>query len=102
MIRLPQRSTLLPYTTLFRSQDVVDVRARELRRAETDGGVGLRIRVDEQRRGARLGDAGRDVHGRGRLDWKSTRLNSSHANISYTVFCLKKNKHQTKPDTHTR
>src|SRR5947209_14070692 len=69
MIRLPPRSTLFPYTTLFRSlprrchhfADIV-----ELRRLDTEDAV--------------------------RIDRKSTRLNSSHANISYAVFCLKKKK----------
>src|SRR5258707_8276218 len=73
MIRRPPRSTLFPYTTLFRS----------LR-----GGHGrLEIPLGESRH--------RPLH-RGRLrpgrDRKSTRLNSSHANISYAVFCLKKKK----------
>src|SRR5438445_10123327 len=69
MIRLPPRSTLFPYTTLFRSW----VRARPER--------SQRARVPERRifRPRRL-----------RRDRKSTRLNSSHANISYAVFCLKK------------
>src|SRR3712207_8589504 len=101
MIRRPPRSTLFPYTTLFRSVadrpqrvvhvDVAEVHGevRELRpglgalpqdvpgapvpalldRAEDEVPVGLRV-----------------------VDRKSTRLNSSHANISYAVFCLKKNK----------
>src|SRR5256885_3546540 len=70
MIRRPPRSTLFPYTTLFRS--VVDHAAR-----------------------ARIGGRGRDVLGLqplGHVDRKSTRLNSSHLVISYAVFCLKKKK----------
>src|SRR3712207_7736817 len=95
MIRRPPRSTLFPYTTLFRSladvqhlhragealdQRVVDRLVREHPR----GGGALLARVEE-RRGHQAGD---DLV----EDRKSTRLNSSHANISYAVFCLKKKK----------
>src|SRR3712207_8294248 len=85
MIRRPPRSTLFPYTTLFRSPRG----ARERDRAE--GG-----RPDRDRRDLRRGDDRRRAAGRAgggpalREDRKSTRLNSSHANISYAVFCLKK------------
>src|SRR3712207_8021159 len=89
MIRRPPRSTLFPYTTLFRSRSL-RVKA---------GLVGQGRRGGEAQRGRRLGAAqgrGRrhDGHGRCRRlrDRKSTRLNSSHANISYAVFCLKKKK----------
>src|SRR5258707_15453837 len=71
MIRRPPRSTLFPYTTLFRSRPDV-----------------ARPRGD--RRGPRRGPAPR--FSPGQRDRKSTRLNSSHANISYAVFCLKKKK----------
>src|SRR2546430_10762555 len=72
MIRRPPRSTLFPYTTLFRSR--FPLRSR--------GGQGVRRRV---RRDA----------SRGHLrDRKSTRLNSSHSQISYAVFCLKKKKNK--------
>src|SRR3712207_8295202 len=100
MIRRPPRSTLFPYTTLFRSGDEGDLpievvggihgsclRSRRERRIVDDGAAprvapphvvvrssGLRLRVH-------VG-----------VDRKSTRLNSSHANISYAVFCLKKKK----------
>src|SRR3712207_7916453 len=77
MIRRPPRSTLFPYTTLFRS-----------RRALLGGrGVGRvhRAAVGPERKSA-LAGLQRAV------DRKSTRLNSSHANISYAVFCLKKKK----------
>src|SRR5438477_11582323 len=67
MIRRPPRSTLFPYTTLFRSRPGVGEHAR---------GVGARGRVRQ----------------RGAEDRKSTRLNSSHMSISYAVFCLKKKK----------
>src|SRR3712207_8479609 len=83
MIRRPPRSTLFPYTTRFRSQHVP---RRLLRRAvgRADG----RERPHPQRRRVAVGQ--QDL-GRAR-DRKSTRLNSSHANISYAVFCLKKKK----------
>src|SRR3712207_7878031 len=88
MIRRPPRSTLFPYTTLFRS-------------------VGLEVRADDVGEARRIDDLGHGlahalVHGvhagvdKGGPfvveDRKSTRLNSSHANISYAVFCLKKKK----------
>src|SRR5215813_15107115 len=82
MIRRPPRSTLFPYTTLFRSRDV---RADELHALGRD---------DRSRRG----DA--PVHEPQR-DRKSTRLNSSHVRISYAVFCLKK-KHYPQKTPPTR
>src|SRR5438270_1153002 len=92
MIRRPPRSTLFPYTTLFRSQVVVPVG----RVAEPEQGrmrrparaLGADDAVPEQELGAEGGRVGRPV---GR-DRKSTRLNSSHSQISYAVFCLKKKK----------
>src|SRR3712207_7726760 len=86
MIRRPPRSTLFPYTTLFRSRPrpVPDRRAAERGR---DHGQA----PDRRRRGRRVRGGGRRGQG-GRVDRKSTRLNSSHANISYAVFCLKKKK----------
>src|SRR3712207_8551108 len=98
MIRRPPRSTLFPYTTLFRSDES---------RGSGGGGGGGRdqgfARHPPAERGARRGRADRDhAQGRGLArgqghpapvpDRKSTRLNSSHANISYAVFCLKKKK----------
>src|SRR3712207_6878678 len=93
MIRRPPRSTLFPYTTLFRSREPEGVLGLlgggRSAGAEADGSVegldldGLdpvgvdRMAMHERERG---------------LDRKSTRLNSSHANISYAVFCLKKKK----------
>src|SRR5258707_3810844 len=78
MIRRPPRSTLFPYTTLFRSRDVL-LGAERTARADVNRGV-----VD------------RRVPPLTEQDRKSTRLNSSHANISYAVFCLKKKKqHRT-------
>src|SRR5256885_6503714 len=83
MIRRPPRSTLFPYTTLFRS--------RPARRSEgADGTGGVQRPVPPTVRGAAR------HHGRldpaGLRDRKSTRLNSSHLVISYAVFCLKKKK----------
>src|SRR3712207_6874826 len=102
MIRRPPRSTLFPYTTLFRSQVVIQVLIAEvdLNNLEEFGvEFGLQSPV--------LFDRGIPVEPEGRVgifgplldachvaeDRKSTRLNSSHANISYAVFCLKKKKH---------
>src|SRR5256885_9044430 len=93
MIRRPPRSTLFPYTTLFRSVGD-DLRARRQRR--------LHPRLGLQALGARVArhEAGGDQHARvggvGTRDRKSTRLNSSHLVISYAVFCLKK---KTRPST---
>src|SRR3712207_8514424 len=78
MIRRPPRSTLFPYTTLFRS-----LHGRPLRSAHHL----LHAVHQHHEAGARDGTAP------AALDRKSTRLNSSHANISYAVFCLKKNNH---------
>src|SRR5256885_12085774 len=78
MIRRPPRSTLFPYTTLFRSEADRDLywiaRWFEPRRPEVFEGVVARSPAE----------------GRGLVDRKSTRLNSSHLVISYAVFCLKK------------
>src|SRR3712207_8475733 len=79
MIRRPPRSTLFPYTTLFRSTRVVDGR----RRFEEDPPFLTRVVEEEIRE---------QIDEILRTDRKSTRLNSSHANISYAVFCLKKKK----------
>src|SRR3712207_7622286 len=83
MIRRPPRSTLFPYTTLFRSPSR---NPRPTEQALAEGG--------HRTRQARLPSRG---HFRNHVDRKSTRLNSSHANISYAVFCLKKKK---KPSPH--
>src|SRR2546429_917982 len=72
MIRRPPRSTLFPYTTLFRSH------------------------LDIHQRGVKLHS--RTARGREDADRKSTRLNSSHGYISYAVFCLKKKKKSTSHD----
>src|SRR3712207_8079414 len=85
MIRRPPRSTLFPYTTLFRS----GVEAERLGRALVAGDRPDARPGPPEEPGVVLG-LGQHVHLR-RQDRKSTRLNSSHANISYAVFCLKKN-----------
>src|SRR3712207_7578970 len=91
MIRRPPRSTLFPYTTLFRSS-VDRVRSQAHVRAYATGG----LPCDPCRRRAPDTTAGtRTAKLHGLRDRKSTRLNSSHANISYAVFCLKKKKKYT-------
>src|SRR3712207_7951624 len=102
MIRRPPRSTLFPYTTLFRSREVPHEHASSVARKEHDhmktefwklgaselaaaiggGKVGAAEVVDSHLE--RIADV---------KDRKSTRLNSSHANISYAVLCLKQNRH---------
>src|SRR3712207_7213671 len=90
MIRRPPRSTLFPYTTLFRSADTV----------AATGQPGEQVGAGARHAGHRISAAdlpsssapvrqGR-IDDHRRQDRKSTRLNSSHANISYAVFCLKK------------
>src|SRR2546422_2336038 len=83
MIRRPPRSTLFPYTTLFRS-DSDGVRPGLAGPCESVFDSPLRDRVSASAEGGRMGDR------------KSTRLNSSHGYISYAVFCLKKKKTETK------
>src|SRR3712207_7878131 len=91
MIRRPPRSTLFPYTTLFRSQPALE---RDPERGRRGLSVGHAVDLHP---GAALlralrHAARRVLRHRRRADRKSTRLNSSHANISYAVFCLKKKK----------
>src|SRR3712207_8302561 len=89
MIRRPPRSTLFPYTTLFRSRKPPAERAGE-------SGAVRRPEDAHERRGIEprcgVGHGSLPFRGAPILDRKSTRLNSSHANISYAVFCLKKKK----------
>src|SRR3712207_8744450 len=100
MIRRPPRSTLFPYTTLFRSLPrrwdpngtvlvtgggtLAEVIAKHLLDTRTVARVVV---------ASRSGQPACDVRDRDAVDRKSTRLNSSHANISYAVFCLKKKYH---------
>src|SRR3712207_7694114 len=98
MIRRPPRSTLFPYTTLFRSR-----REHLRRRVAGPGPEGAQGPVDLPCSAAERQDGVGDAEGEVLVaveahlrlvpeDRKSTRLNSSHANISYAVFCLKKKK----------
>src|SRR2546430_5378806 len=87
MIRRPPRSTLFPYTTLFRSLPAPGP-GRLRPQAGAGGAVGRRLRPG---RGRRLGPGAASS-----TDRKSTRLNSSHSQISYAVFCLKKKKKKKK------
>src|SRR3712207_8754598 len=95
MIRRPPRSTLFPYTTLFRSILTVqqwNVGVGVGVAVENDGvdlreAVAVLVRVQQQ-----MLHEGLHPNQRANVDRKSTRLNSSHANISYAVFCLKKKK----------
>src|SRR5258708_11185979 len=91
MIRRPPRSTLFPYTTLFRSQGPAGASRRGiLRNAEAGGEHTAVHRLISNRAGAIRGeDEERELFDT-RRDRKSTRLNSSHQIISYAVFCLKK------------
>src|SRR3712207_7508710 len=102
MIRRPPRSTLFPYTTLFRSvvllepfgDRLVEHRRSERPKAFTTLYPGIQNIPDIA--AARIAKYRAVAEGsRPPLDRKSTRLNSSHANISYAVFCLKKKKHNT-------
>src|SRR2546422_5711684 len=98
MIRRPPRSTLFPYTTLFRSRAADTLRATELARLAgalpgvlslLNGNDALNLGGQAARKAIRVGEE--------REDRKSTRLNSSHGYISYAVFCLKKKKITTDP-----
>src|SRR3712207_7516820 len=97
MIRRPPRSTLFPYTTLFRSNSVTaeEVARRKLGIGETPSAAQTEAALS----GDRPTPTGSPAHAftDARQDRKSTRLNSSHANISYAVFCLKKKKDLTRP-----
>src|SRR3712207_7673821 len=87
MIRRPPRSTLFPYTTLFRSGERRDVHVLPARVDAPDGGQRAGVLADQVDAHQRVTSCSRTSQ-----DRKSTRLNSSHANISYAVFCLKKKK----------
>src|SRR3712207_8118328 len=100
MIRRPPRSTLFPYTTLFRSEmfetgiKVVDLIQPFLRGGKIGlfggAGVGKTVLIQELINNVAQKHSGFSVFAGVGEDRKSTRLNSSHANISYAVFCLKK------------
>src|SRR2546427_6127235 len=96
MIRRPPRSTLFPYTTLFRSRVAArkggtahhDIRAAHPHERGAEGERVLESGGGRRVGGKRVGAAGSQMS----EDRKSTRLNSSHSQISYAVFCLKKKK----------
>src|SRR3712207_7259762 len=92
MIRRPPRSTLFPYTTLFRSARQQGVRAQHPRAEAVDRRHPRRLGLARPLALAELEEAPAQAALQLRGDRKSTRLNSSHANISYAVFCLKKKK----------
>src|SRR3712207_7467082 len=93
MIRRPPRSTLFPYTTLFRSREVPRPRQHALRALLPRAHPTVPVPPRHVQAGGLPGAAPPllRLQQQGRGDRKSTRLNSSHANISYAVFCLKKN-----------
>src|SRR3712207_7982636 len=98
MIRRPPRSTLFPYTTLFRSRYQLCKRETRMRTPDV-ADDDLHEAVPDADRLKSGGGAWRDTKRRMDMfaDRKSTRLNSSHANISYAVFCLKKKKKRPIP-----
>src|SRR5256885_6724878 len=101
MIRRPPRSTLFPYTTLFRSHQHVDgeqAPAIGAARAGIEPALGDHIDPGEAQPGHEAHQRpGERMHPGGMQDRKSTRLNSSHLVISYAVFCLKKKKNYKQP-----
>src|SRR5258705_9317613 len=101
MIRRPPRSTLFPYTTLFRSRDLQLEKPFDHRRL---GALAVLFSdpcwQHQKSPGRRVSAPSPAPHSRENTDRKSTRLNSSHLGISYAVFCLKKKK--PKADRHIR
>src|SRR2546430_9745332 len=89
MIRRPPRSTLFPYTTLFRSLENSTIRLLQIDRKNKSSIVGRLEQVSLDSKGCPNFETISYVWGK---DRKSTRLNSSHSQISYAVFCLKKKK----------
>src|SRR3712207_7270917 len=94
MIRRPPRSTLFPYTTLFRSFDVFSGYHYQYDQIWPTGNL---VPVDTRK--LKYWKQLNPLFKTGRVDRKSTRLNSSHANISYAVFCLKKKNKATTSDS---
>src|SRR3712207_7669018 len=102
MIRRPPRSTLFPYTTLFRSKIAGSMVFKEAARKADPALLEPLMAVEVVTPEDYMGDVIGDLNSRRgiiqameeRSDRKSTRLNSSHANISYAVFCLKKKKNK--------
>src|SRR3712207_7006308 len=100
MIRRPPRSTLFPYTTLFRSSAEIgrSSAGRTCGASMSSSGAARRTRLEVVDETRQTGDShDQPYHRKHReADRKSTRLNSSHANISYAVFCLKKKQKELK------
>src|SRR3712207_7772519 len=94
MIRRPPRSTLFPYTTLFRSVEALALAGQEVRVASQLLPAQQVLVAERVREPGRVREQVAQRHRSVGRDRKSTRLNSSHANISYAVFCLKKKKKQ--------
>src|SRR3712207_8146027 len=101
MIRRPPRSTLFPYTTLFRSHLLGDGAGHDHQVGLAGGGAEQGTEPLPHVEARHLGPDQLDPAAGEAEDRKSTRLNSSHANISYAVFCLKKKKHKTKEISST-
>src|SRR5256886_11429612 len=104
MIRRPPRSTLFPYTTLFRSGVVggverIDLLELEERPVRHPAGIVDLPPLEQIQKDVEGRRPGTDAHGR--ADRKSTRLNSSHSQISYAVFCLKKKKQHSTSHNRT-
>src|SRR3712207_8254708 len=100
MIRRPPRSTLFPYTTLFRSDDILEQVKRRYKVILTGTG-GDELFAGYVRYMLCVGECNQDNYrALFNRDRKSTRLNSSHANISYAVFCLKKTSDHSAHNPH--
>src|SRR5690349_23780271 len=95
MIRRPPRSTLFPYTTLFRSRSSLGLSSTSTYSRSQESGTRTSATLVELRQKAQV-----RAHQQPQ-DRKSTRLNSSHVEISYAVFCLKKKKQKNKTTQHT-
>src|SRR3712207_8155858 len=101
MIRRPPRSTLFPYTTLFRSRTGIGLTPGE-RLAGRGEGYGEFVATSMTLKEALFtADASTSIEALPFADRKSTRLNSSHANISYAVFCLKKKRKHLQSESNT-
>src|SRR2546430_3976048 len=100
MIRRPPRSTLFPYTTLFRSVMFLDERVNANFNQLNDNDLQIANFVNthvDLCKNLKIQDLAQHTHAsNATIDRKSTRLNSSHSQISYAVFCLKKKKYHTK------
>src|SRR3712207_7322881 len=98
MIRRPPRSTLFPYTTLFRSAPYLGNSDIVVKEEDLIFKNGVKLTHDSENQNDKLNLSANDKEQNDK-DRKSTRLNSSHANISYAVFCLKKKKKHKRDNT---